>query len=289
MAKRPLRGYLAGAARRLVFVGAVTYTVLVAALYLNQRSIMYHPDQSVPDPSTVGLPEMSVHRIETKDGFKLLAWWKPPADSTRPTIVFFHGNAGNIGHRSRQARQYIDAGLGLLLVTWRYNAGAGGEPSEEGLLTDGRAALDFVTAQGISEHRTVLYGASLGSGVAVAMALEHEVGGLVLVYPYSSMTDVAEDRFWFAPVRMLIRDEFDSVARIGKVGAPVLVIHGALDRIIPVRFARRLYDAAPEPKEGYFLPEGTHANLYHLGAGQLVLDFLERRAVVAQKTAAARD
>jgi fermentation-respiration switch protein FrsA (DUF1100 family) len=216
----------------------------------------------------------------------LLAWWKPPADSSRPTIVFFHGNAGNIGHRYYQARQYMDAGLGLLLVSWRYNAGAGGEPGEEGLLTDGRAALDFVAAQGISERRTVLYGASLGSGVAVAMALEHEVGGLVLVYPYSSMTDVAADRFWFAPVRMLIQDEFDSVARIGKVRAPILVIHGERDRIIPVRFARRLYDAAPEPKEGHFLPAGTHANLYHLGAGQLVLDFLERRVAFGQNTAA---
>ena len=151
-------------------------------------------------------------------------------------------------------------------------------------MTDGRAALDFVAAQGIPERKIVLHGESLGSGVAVAMALEHDVGGLVLVYPYSSMTDVAEDRFWFAPVRMLIQDEFDSAARIGKVRAPILVIHGERDRIIPVRFARRLYEAAPEPKEGHFLPEGTHANLYYLGAGQLVLDFLERRVVIAPVT-----
>lgn len=286
MAKKPLRGYLFETGKALVVVGAFFYVVLVAALYLNQRSILYHPDQSVPEPSAAGLPEMSAHRIETDDGFKLLAWWKPPADGTRPTIVLFHGNSGNLGHRRRQAREYINAGLGLLLVTWRYNAGAGGEPSEAGLLIDGRAALDFVAAQGIAEHRTVLYGASLGSGVAVAMALERDVGGLVLVYPYSSIVDVAEDRFWFMPVRMLIQDEYDSVARIGKVRAPVLVIHGERDRTIPVRFARRLYAAAPEPKEGHFLSDGTHANLYHLGAGDLVLDFLDRHVVVAQKAAA---
>ena len=286
MAERSFRGYLFGTVKWLVVAGFAAYLLLVAALYLNQRDLMYHPDRRVPDLAAAGLADMTVHRIETSDGYRLLAWWKPPADSSRPTIVFFHGNAGNVGNRKRQARQFIDAGLGLLLVTWRYNAGAGGEASEEGLLTDGRAALGFVGAQGIPERRIVLHGESLGSGVAVAMALEHEVGGLVLVYPYSSMTDVAEDRFWFAPVRMLIQDEFDSVARIGKVRAPILMIHGERDRIIPVRFARRLYEAAPEPKEGHFLPEGNHANLYRLGAGQLVLDFLERRVVVAPTTMA---
>lgn len=284
MAKRSFRGYLFGTVKWLVVVGFGAYLLLVAALYLNQRDLMYHPDRRVPDPAAAGLADMTAHRIETSDGYRLLAWWRPPADSSRPTIVFFHGNAGNVGHRKRQARQFIDAGLGLLLVTWRYNAGAGGEASEAGLMTDGRAALDFVTSQGIPERRIVLHGESLGSGVAVAMALEYEVGGLVLVYPYSSMTDVAEDRFWFAPVGLLIQDEYDSVARIGKVRAPILMIHGERDRIIPVRFARRLYEAAPEPKEGHFLPEGNHANLYHLGAGQLVLDFLERRVVVAPTT-----
>ena len=286
MAERSFRGYLFGTVKWLVVAGFAAYLLLVAALYLNQRDLMYHPDRRVPDLAAAGLADMTVHRIETSDGYRLLAWWKPPADSSRPTIVFFHGNAGNVGNRKRQARQFIDAGLGLLLVTWRYNAGAGGEPSEAGLMTDGRAALVFVAAQGIRERMTVLHGESLGSGVAVAMALEHDVGGLVLVYPYSSMTDVAEDRFWFAPVRVLIRDEFDSVARIGKVRAPILMIHGERDRIIPVRFARRLYEAAPEPKEGHFLPAGNHANLYHLGAGQLVLDFLERRVAYRQETAA---
>lgn len=286
MAKRSFRGYAVGTAKLLAVAGLAFYVLLVAALYLNQRQIMYHPDPRVPNPAASGLADMSVHRIETADGYRLLAWWKPPADASRPTIVFFHGNAGNVGNRARQAREFIDAGLGLLLVTWRYNAGAGGEPSEQGLLNDGRAALDFVAARGIPERRIVLHGESLGSGVAVAMAVERDIGGLVLVYPYSSVTDVAEDRFWFAPVRMLIKDDFDSVARIGKVRAPILVIHGERDTVIPVRFARRLFAAAPEPKEGHFLPEGTHANLYVLGAGRIILDFLEQRSLIARKTAA---
>jgi len=286
LVKRSFRGYAVGTAKLLAVAGLAFYVLLVAALYLNQRQIMYHPDQRVPDPAAAGLADMSVQRIETADGYRLLAWWRPPADSSRPTIVFFHGNAGNLGNRARQAREFLDAGLGLLLVTWRYNAGAGGEPSEQALLNDGRAALDFVAAQGIPERRIVLHGESLGSGVAVAMAVERDIGGLVLVYPYSSVTDVAEDRFWFAPVRMLIKDDFDSVARIGKVRAPILVIHGERDTVIPVRFARRLFAAAREPKEGHFLPEGTHANLYVLGAGRIILEFLEQRAFIARKTAA---
>lgn len=262
--------------RKILALGIFAYCVLVLMLFLGQRTALYHPSDFVPDPARYGVADMSVRRIETPDGANLLAWWKPPVDATRPTIVYFHGNAGHLGNRGRQARFFLDAGYGMLLVSWRYNAGAGGSPSEDGLLTDGRAALAFVAAQGIGPDRTILYGESLGTGVAVAMAAETEVAGLVLLYAYSSIADVAQDRFWFAPTRWLVRDEYDSVARIAAVRTPILILHGDRDTIIPVKFARRLFEAAPEPKEARFFPDGNHANLYHLGAGDLVLDFVRR-------------
>lgn len=267
---------MAVVARRILALGVFAYCVLMLALFLGQRNALYHPNDIIPDPARYGLPEMSARTIETSDGFTPLVWWAPPRIPDGPVIVYFHGNAGHLGNRAGRARMFIDAGYGLLLAGYRYNAGGGGDPSEDGLIADGRAALAFVTAQGISPGRIVVYGESLGSGVATAIAAERQVGALVLDTPYSSIADLAQDIFWYIPARWLVRDKFDSMSRIASVRAPVLVIHGENDTLIPVRLARKLFDAAPEPKEGYFLPGGTHGNLYRLGAGQLVLDFIGR-------------
>ena len=253
------------------------YLAVAGLLFFGQRSILYHPNDLVPRPVDYGVPEMTAHRLETADGFRPLVWWVPGREKTAPVIVWFHGNGGHIGQRAGRARLFMDAGYGVLLAGYRYNARAGGDPSEEGLLADGRAAVDFVRSQGVRTDRIILYGESLGTGVATAMATEYKAGGLVLEMAYSSVADVASERYWFLPVRLLLLDTFDSESRMANVRSPVLVIHGENDRVIPVKFGRKLFAAAPEPKEGHFIPGGTHGNLYRLGAGNLVLGFLDRR------------
>ncbi len=253
------------------------YLAVAGLMFFGQRSILYHPNDLVPRPVDFGVPEMAAHRLETADGFRPLAWWAPGRGKAAPVIVWFHGNGGHIGQRAGRARFFIDAGYGVLLAGYRYNARAGGDPSEEGLLADGRAAVEFVRSRGVRTDRIILYGESLGTGVATAMATEYRAAGLVLDMPYSSVTDLASERYWFLPVRLLLLDTFDSESRMAQVRSPVLVIHGENDRVIPVAFGRKLFAAAPEPKEGHFIPGGTHGNLYRLGAGHLVLDFLERR------------
>lgn len=271
--------------KRVVFgvlmVAAAAYMLVAVALVFGQRHILYHPNDLVPQPVDFGVPEMTVQRIETSDGYKPLAWWAPPRDKTAPVVVWFHGNGGHLGNRAGRARFLMDAGYGVLMAGYRYNAGAGGSPGEDGLLADARAALEFVRNQGVPLDRIVLYGESLGTGVATAMATEYMAGGLILDMPYSSIADVAQERYWFLPVRLLLLDTFDSEARMAKVRSPVLLMHGLNDRVIPVKFGRKLFAAAPEPKEGHFIPGGTHGNLYRLGAGKIVLDFLERRVARA--------
>ena len=161
------------------WVGGIAgfYAFLVLLLFVAQRSMMYHPDQSVPQPDQWGAPSMQAVRIPTDDGLKIYAWWRPPADQTKPIMVYLHGNAGHLGDRVDKTAPYLEAGYGLLLLTWRYNAGAGGKPSEEALLLDGKAAIDFVLAEtGADPGRVVLYGESLGSGVAVQSAARRPVG-----------------------------------------------------------------------------------------------------------------
>ena len=270
----------------VLILAVAGYLAVAGLMFFGQRSILYHPNGLVPRPVDFGVPEMTAHRLETADGFRPLAWWIPGRETTSPVIVWFHGNGGHIGQRAGRARFFIDAGYGVLLAGYRYNARAGGDPSEEGLIADGRAAVEFVRSQGVRTDRIVLYGESLGTGVATAMAAEYRVAGLVLDMPYSSITDMARKRYWFLPVRLLLLDTFDSVSRMAKVRSPVLVIHGESDSVIPVEFGRKLFAAAPEPKEGHFIAGGTHGNLYRLGAGKLVLDFLQRR--VAQGPRAGR-
>ena len=262
-----------------ITVTAVVYVVFVAALYVFQRNIMYFPDTSVPSPVLSGVPEMQPVTLDTEDGLNLLAWYR--AVEGQPVVVYFHGNAGNIGARGFKARPYLDAGFGMLLVSYRGYGGNRGSPTEEGLYADGRAALDFLKAQGVAPERTVIYGESLGTGVAVQMASElgreNPVAALVLEAPLTSMGDVAAHHYPYVPARLLIRDHFDSAAKIAGVNTPVLIIHGDRDRTIPIKFGRMLFDAAAEPKESRWLEGGDHNGLYDLGAAEVVIEFVRRR------------
>lgn len=265
-------------------VVAISYAIVTASCAVNQRSLLYHPDDTIPDPAAYGVAGMEVVRIPVEEGIGLLGWWRAPADADRPVIVLFHGNAGHLGYRAGKARLFMDAGYGVLLVSWRYNAQAGGDPGEAELIADGRAALAFLAGREVSAGRIVVYGESLGSGVAVALAAENDLAGLVLESPFSSVAEVAQHHFWYLPARWLILDEFDSVSRIAGVDEPLLLVHGASDTLIPPEFARRLYDAAPGQKEAHFVAGAGHNDLYAHGAGRFVVDFIERRVVAAGAT-----
>lgn len=260
----------------LIGTALAVYGVLVVALFFFQRSLLYHPNQTVPDPAEFGVPEMAAVRIPTEDGFDLLGWWRAPLDESRPVIAYFHGNSGHIGNRADKVRDYLDAGYGVLLLSYRYNAGSGGSPSEEALFADARAGLAFLKKEGVADKRVVPYGESLGSGAAVAMAATQPVGALVLEAPYDNMAKLAQHHYWYTPARWLARDRLDSASRIAKVAVPILIVHGERDRIIPQKFARRLFEAAPEPKEAHFLPEAHHNDLLDYGLARYVIDFLDR-------------
>ena len=263
------------------FIATVTgvYLVFTLGLFAFQRSLLYHPDTSAPVLEESGIGGMETVTLKTSDGLDLLSWYRRAAPG-RPTVVYFHGNAGNIESRGSKVRPYVESGLGLLLVGYRGYGGNPGKPSEEGLYLDGRAALAFLAADGVAPDRWVLYGESLGSGVAVQLAGERAgdspVGALVLEAAYTSIAEVAGYHYPFVPAGLLIRDRFDSAAKIALVGAPVFIFHGDRDRTIPIRFGKGLFEAAVEPKESLWLKEASHNNLYDYGASQAVLDFLGR-------------
>jgi uncharacterized protein len=260
------------------FLGSAlaAYGVLVGGLYVFQRHLLYFPDVRRPelgDLAAFGVREIT---LQTAEGLSLLSWYLPPRDG-HPVIAYLHGNGGHIGYRADRLRWFARNGYGVLMVEYRGYGGNSGTPSESGLVADGAAALDFLGGEGIAPNRLVIYGESLGSGVALLLAAQQEVAGLILEAPFTSVAEVAQYHYSFIPAAALVRDRFDSLARIGDVKAPILVLHGARDQVVPLRFGRALFDAAPEPKELWISREAGHEDLVRYGAFEAVLDFLQRR------------
>ncbi len=265
-------------------IGAVVfYGVLLGGVYFLQRSLMYYPGTDVPVPGASGVSDMSPVRMTTSDGIALTAWYRP-APRGMPTVVFFQGNAGHIGHRGDKARTFLDAGYGLVLAGYRGYGGNPGHPHEEGLYADGRAVLALLAKNGVALSRVVLYGESLGTGIAVQLAFESArvgtpVGAVILEAPFDSMVTAARYHYPYLPAHWLLKDRYESVSKIAEIGAPLLVIHGGHDLVIPDVFGRKLFQAAHEPKEALWLPAATHTDLFSHGAGKKVVSFIRKLAM----------
>lgn len=252
------------------------YGGIVGGLYFFQRRLLYRPGRTRPalgELATIGVREVET---TTADGLTLFSWYLPPYEG-RPVIAYFHGNGGHIGYRAERLPRFAREGYGVLLAEYRGYAGNPGLPCEHGLYADGEAALDFLGQAGIAPAATVLWGESLGSGVAVRLAAEREIGGLILEAPFTSVAAAAQHHYPFVPAALLVHDRFDSLVRIGRVTAPLLVLHGERDMVVPVSHGRILLDAATGAKEGWFSCEGGHQNLAQYGALDAAADFIERR------------
>ena len=260
----------------LLGFAAVGYAALVGGLYVFQRQLLYLPDRTRPE--LAGLAELGVREVtlSTEDGLLLLSWYLA-GHPGRPVIAYFHGNGGHIGYRIERLLRFARQGFGVLMLEYRGYGGNPGTPSEAGFYADGRAALDFLDREGVTPNRLVLYGESLGSGVAVELAAQHGIAALILEAPPTSVAEVAQCHFPYVPAARLVTDRFDSLSRIAKVRAPILVLHGERDRVVPIRFGRALFDAAPEPKEGWFMPEAGHEDLARYGGLEAAVAFIARR------------
>jgi uncharacterized protein len=243
----------------------VGYVVGLVLLYVFQRSLLYLPQRRPISPAAAGFPEAEAVTLETSDGEQVIAW-HVPARPGYPLVIYFHGNAETIANRVDRHRALIATGAGLLAVSYRGYMGSTGRPTESGLLHDADAAYAFAASRYPAET-IVLWGHSLGSGVAVALASTRPVAKLVLEAPFTSTADVARRMFPLVPVRRLMHDQFRSDQRVGAVTASILVLHGARDIVVPVGLGERLYQLAREPKRFVRYPQGGHDDLDDYGAG----------------------
>jgi fermentation-respiration switch protein FrsA (DUF1100 family) len=259
-------------ALKWLLVAVLGYGGLLALMYVFQRSLMYFPDTRRTPPALAGLPQAEEVRLTSSDGEKLIAWHVAPREG-KPVVLYFQGNGGALNLRVERFRWLIADGTGLMALSYRGYGGSSGEPSEQGLIRDAIAAYDFAVARYAPVH-LVLWGESLGSAVAIALAADHKVGGLILDAPFTSAADVGAAAYPFVPVRWLIKDPFRSDLRIARVTAPILVRHGERDWVVPIRFGERLFALAREPKRMVRVPNAGHEDLDEHGAAQAVKQFL---------------
>jgi fermentation-respiration switch protein FrsA (DUF1100 family) len=250
----------------------VCYGGLLALLFFAQRSLMYFPDRMRVAPSDAGLPQAEEVVLETADGEKVIAWHIPPQEG-RPVVIYFHGNGGALHIRVGRFRALTAGGDGLVALSYRGYGGSTGRPSEAGLLADAAAAHGFAVARH-PMAKIVLWGESLGSGVAIALAKQRPVGGLVLEAPFTSAVDIAAAVYPFVPVRLLMLDQFRSDEHIGAIKAPVLILHGERDRVVPIAYGERLFALAHEPKKFVRFPQGDHNDLDTQGAIAIARHFI---------------
>src|SRR5450631_530052 len=249
----------------LVGLAAFGYLGGLALLFFAQRAFIFPiPQVARTAPAAAGFPQAEEHVLTTADGEKVIVW-HVAAKPGHPVILYFHGNGDFLAGFFGRFRDLIADGIGVVALSYRGYAGSSGQPSEQGLLQDAAAAYAFTAAR-YTPDRIVLWGFSLGTGAAVAVAAEQPVGKLILEAPYTSMADVAAWHFRVLPVRWLLRDRFHSDQRMARVTAPLMVMHGERDLTIPIEFGERLFGRAPGPKQFVRFPLGGHDDLGNHGA-----------------------
>lgn len=252
-----------------VSIIAIYIVVLIAAYFL-QDDFLYHPSHHpLPLPETVAPAYKNVDLI-TADGLHIDAWYAP-AKQGKPTLLEMHGNAENLHDRLQLAQPYLNAGWGVFLLGYRGFSDNPGKITEQGLYLDANAAWNYLQQQHISNTCIVLYGKSLGTGVAVQTALTHNAAALILQSPYTSIPAIAQFHYPFLPTQWLMKGKYNSLAKINSVHMPVLIIHGEQDRLIPIKFGKTLFMAANSPKQFIAFPGVGHENWNYQQLGAAVI------------------
>ena len=256
------------------------YVVIALAVMFGQRKLIYVPARERVPPSATGLHNVEELEIATPDGNRIVAW-AGAAMPGQPTLLYLHGNAGSLVDRAERMRKYLDRGRGMLIMTYRGYGGSTGSPSEAANVADAILAYDTLVARGVKPDDIILYGESLGSGVAVQVAAKRKVSGIILDAPYTSIVDVAALVYPWLPVRPFVWDRYETLAHVKHVTAPLLVVHGARDALIPVEMGRAVFAAANEPKALAIIPGGGHSDHHLFGSYDVInrwIDELRARA-----------
>ena len=237
------------------------YFLILVFLYFYQRNLLYHPNENNYSGDQISVPIEKV-KIKTEDNIDLLGWFHEKDLQKYKTVLFFHGNAGSLENRIHKLNHLHKMDVNFLIIAWRGFSGNLGKPTEKGLYNDAKSAIIWLKKLGLTEKDIVIYGESLGTGVATEIAQNSNFAGLVLETPFTSMIDAAKNFYPYIPVSILLKDKYDNQNKIKNINIPVLVMHGEADQIVPFWMGERIFEIANEPKYSYFTKFDDHMMEY---------------------------
>ena len=235
----------------------VAYLVVIIFIYFYQRNLLYHPLENnyQNDKPQFNYDEVS---IKVDDEITLKSWLVNKDLEKFKTLLIFHGNAGNLSNRIYKLNELNKLDLNILLISWRGFSGNKGSPSEKNLYQDARAAVKWLNEKKVKNNQIVLYGESLGTGVAVEIAKNSDFNSVILESPFTSIENSAKIYYPYLPVKLLLKDRFDSINKIEMINIPILIMHGEKDDVVPIFMGKELFDKANNPKHSYFTPDDDH-------------------------------
>ena len=240
----------------------LVYFVIILFVYFYQRNLLYNPSENnyLNDKISFNYKEIF---IETNKNIKLKSWFIEKDLKNFKTILFFHGNTGNLFNRVYKLNELNKLNLNILIISWRGFSGNKGKPTEKNLYHDAEKAVKWLNTQGLNNKDIVLYGESLGTGVATELASKNNFGGIILESPFTSMVDTAKIYYPYLPVNLLLKDRFNSKNKIKDIKTPILIMHGKKDNVVPQKMGLELYEKANEPKFNYFPENDDHMMEYN--------------------------
>jgi len=249
------------------------YFFILISTYVFQRNLLYHPSENnyFGDQLEVKIEKV---KIKTQDNIELLSWYHNKNIDRYKTILFLHGNAGTLENRIHKINHFKDMNINFLLVAWRGFNGNKGKPTEKGLYEDARSAVVWLKSKGIKENNIVIYGESLGTGVATEIAQKKNFAGVILESPFTSMIEAGKTKYPYLPVRLLLKDKYESNKKIKNIKSPILIMHGKVDKIVPFYMGEKMYELANQPKYFYFSDYDDHMMEYNEKLLKILKDFI---------------
>ena len=240
----------------------LVYFVIILFVYFYQRNLLYHPSENnyLNDKISFNYKEIF---IETDEDIKLKSWFIEKDLEKFKTILFFHGNAGNLFNRVYKLNELNKLDLNILIISWRGFSGNEGKPTEKNLYHDAEKSIKWLNNRGIDNKNIILYGESLGTGVATELGKKNTFGGIILESPFTSIAKAAKIYYPYLPINLLLKDKYDSIEKIQSITAPILIIHGKKDNIVPQKMGLELFEKASEPKFNYFPENDDHMMEYN--------------------------
>ena len=253
----------------------VIYLSILILLFVFQRNLMYHPNENnyFGDKLEVDVEKV---KIRTTDNISLLGWFHKKNLKNFKTILYFHGNAGNLENRIYKLNHFKDLDVNFLIIAWRGFSGNDGKPSENNLYIDGNSAMEWLKKNGVDENNIIIYGESLGTGIATEIAQNGNFAGLILETPFTSMVEAAKNFYPYIPVGLLLKDKYENQKKIKNINIPILVMHGEADKIVPFWMGKKIFDLANNPKYSYFTKHDDHMMEYDSNLVSMLNDFLKR-------------